>query len=129
MFTAADAASQLNTDGKTLRRFLRQDATYVNAGSGGRYMFAEADIPALTERFIVWRDRPKTTSSSTTLIVDNAGLTMSVARNDPAAVRAITEQRVDRLEAALKATGLHISQMKEFGAERRARVQAEALTA
>lgn len=113
MFSAAEAAAQLNTEGKTLRRFLRQDALYKNAGSGGRYIFTQDDMEQLAERFNAWRDRPKSSGKNTTLITDEPGLSYSEARTNPAAVKAITEARVDRLEAALRASGLHISQMRE----------------
>lgn len=126
-YTASEAATELGTDGKTLRRFLRQDPTYKNAGSGGRYEFRTGDMPQLTEKFAEWQNRPKSSKSSgVTLIEDAPGLTYRQAK-DPAAVRAISQERVDRLEAALRAAGLHISQMRDFGADRRATLEADQL--
>lgn len=113
--SAAEAASELGTDPKTLRRFLRQDPNFVNAGSGGRYTFTDDDLPGLRDRFATWQGRPKSSKSST--IEDKPGLPASVARSrkpsDVRAVRDLSTERVDRLEAALKAHGLHISQMRD----------------
>lgn len=117
-FSASEAAAELGTDGKTLRRFLRQDSTYKNAGSGGRYEFTTADMPKLTEKFNAWHNRPKSSKSTgVALIEDQPGLAHSIVRSrdpeDQARVRQLSRERVDRLEAALKAAGLHISQMRD----------------
>lgn len=115
ILTAAEAATELGTDPKTLRRFLRQDPTFVNAGSGGRYTFIDEDLPGLRDRFGTWQGRPK--GSKGTTITDEPGLPHTIIRSrearDVAAVRALSAARVDRLEAALKANGLHISQMRD----------------
>lgn len=112
--SAAEAAAKLGTDAKTLRRFLRQDATYMNAGSGGRYTFTTGDMPSLQSRFNAWAGRPRRVRNDLTM-GDEAGLPWAVckskARKDIAAVRALSAARVDRLEAALMARGLHISQI------------------
>lgn len=117
MFTAKDVATQLNTDPKTLRRFLRQDVEYRNPGSGGRWMFTEADVEKITPRFEAWQGRPRTTSAGKTMIDDLEGLPARVIRSkspaDRAAVKKLSEERVDRLEAALRQRGLHVSQMKD----------------
>lgn len=48
-------ASALKTDPKTLRRFLRSDASSVTpVGSGGRYTFDENDLPTMREEFATW---------------------------------------------------------------------------
>jgi hypothetical protein len=118
IFSASEAAAELGTDGKTLRRFLRQDPSFKNAGSGGRYEFTTADMPKLTEKFNAWHNRPKTSRSvGQPMISDAAGLPHSIVRSrdprDQARVRQLSQERVDRLEAALKAAGLHISQMRD----------------
>lgn len=119
-FTAVEAASELKTDGRTLRRFLRKHPAYQNAGSGGRYVFTENDIPVLQKRFTEWNDRSKTSKASgTTMITDQPGLPAAIVRSrkpeDVASVKALSQARVDRLEAALYAAGLHISQMRKPG--------------
>jgi hypothetical protein len=114
--TAVETAEQLGTDAKTLRRFLRQEPSYSNAGSGGRYTFTTGDIPSLRVKFDKWTNRPRKNRNSV-VMVDEAGLPMTVCRSrdrsDIAAVRALTEARVDRLETALRARGLHVSQMRD----------------
>jgi hypothetical protein len=119
-FTAVEAASELKTDGRTLRRFLRKHPAYQNAGSGGRYVFTENDMKALSDRFDEWSNRSKTSKASgTTMIADEPGLPASIVRSrkpaDVEAVKALSLARVERLEAALLATGLHISQMRKPG--------------
>lgn len=47
-------AEFLDAEPRTLRRFLRDDPTYRNAGSGGRYVFTERDLPTLKKRFATW---------------------------------------------------------------------------
>jgi hypothetical protein len=48
-------ASALDTDPKTLRRFLRSETSSVTpVGSGGRYVFDEADLPIMRAEFGVW---------------------------------------------------------------------------
>jgi hypothetical protein len=112
-YSAAEAAAELGIDAKKLRSLVRDAPSFKNAGSGGRYTFRASDMPALRRLVAAHQGKPKTTRSrGKTLIADAPGLPILVARNDPAAVRAITEERVDRLEAALKATGKHISQMR-----------------
>lgn len=119
-FTAVEAATELKTDGRTLRRFLRKHPAYQNAGSGGRYVFTEDDMPVLQKRFTEWNDRSKTSKAvGTTMIADAPGLPARIVNSrlpqDIATVKAHTKDRVDRLEAALYAAGLHISQMRKPG--------------
>jgi hypothetical protein len=48
-------ADALGTDPKTLRRFLRSDASSVTpVGSGGRYEFAEEDMLTMHAEFAEW---------------------------------------------------------------------------
>lgn len=111
-FSAGQAAVELgiHTDakigGKILRRWLRSHPAYQNAGSGGRYTFTTTELELLRERY----NQPARDAKSKAK-ANSAGLPWSVAMNDRAAVRRISTERVDRLEAALKAAGLHISQM------------------
>lgn len=109
-YTATEAANELGTDAKTLRRLLRSSDTFQAPGSGGSWSFSTADLPAL--RAMVDAHNSKPTKGRGHTISDAPGLSKADAK-DPAKVRAITEERVDRLEAALKASGLHISQMRD----------------
>lgn len=109
-YTATEAAKELGTDAKTLRRFLRATDEFDNAGSGGRYEFSTPDIPLLKASFSRWQSGKG--SRKRAVLGDAPGLSHADAK-DPAKVRAITEARVDALEAALRERGLHISQMKD----------------
>lgn len=54
---AKQVATILKTEPKTLRQFLRSDAsTFEGVGSGGRYEFTDADIPKIKEEFDKWRE-------------------------------------------------------------------------
>lgn len=52
--TTKAVAEFLATEPRTLRRFLRDDPTYRNAGSGGRYVFTNRDLATLKKRFTAW---------------------------------------------------------------------------
>lgn len=56
---AADAAKLLNTDARTLRRFVRSPGLPRNVingftGSGARYDFSEEKVEALRPMFLSW---------------------------------------------------------------------------
>jgi hypothetical protein len=54
---AKQVATILKTEPKTLRQFLRSDAsTFEGVGSGGRYEFTDGDIPKIKEEFDKWRE-------------------------------------------------------------------------
>jgi hypothetical protein len=123
IYSAKEAAAELGTDGRTLRRFLRTpDSGFTPVGSGGSYSFSTADMPKLKTAFSKWNTRPsrnavKTARDGQPLITDAPGVSARVAnskaRKDRATVQKLTTERLDRLEAALKAAGLHISQMRD----------------
>lgn len=121
----SEVAVELGTKPRTLRVFLRAHAAYKNAGSGGRYDFSANDIPVLRKRFAEWNTEKKSTVQVTTstgkvvkqkIAPDSPGVHPRLLRSrDPrvrAQIRKLAEERVDRLEASLKARGLHISQMR-----------------
>lgn len=112
-YTPKMLAPKLGTDARTLRRFLRDHPIFREGrpGSGKRWAFTDADIEKIAVEFQDWRTRPRK-SNSDSLIDDAPGLSHTDAK-DPRRVREISKARVDRLEAALKARGLHISQMRE----------------
>jgi DNA-binding transcriptional MerR regulator len=122
----SQAAAELGTTPRALRAFLRKDPTYRNAGSGGRYDFEPTDIPVLRKRFEAAKDdkvkqpkapRPQKTRKNVfdgESSADRIHPTLLRSRDpkDRAMIKKLAEERVDRLEAALKARGLHISQSK-----------------
>lgn len=121
-----EMADKLGTDPKRLRRFLRADPTYRNAGQGGRYEFAERDVATLRKRFDVWLEKTIKAAAEKTAAAPRRSrgeIQPMPARiaNVPAArlTRSqreerdrISKERVDRLESRLIAAGLHVSQMK-----------------
>lgn len=53
---AKQVATMLETDAKTLRQFLRSEAsTFEAVGSGGRYEFTEGDVPKIKSEFEAWK--------------------------------------------------------------------------
>ena len=120
-------AEQLSTEPKTLRRFLRADARYANAGAGGRYVFSDDIVPEMREHFLTWLGEKAAKPAQTRTLKsdaapdDVAGQRMSrhilgrkLYTSERTKREAISRARADNLDAALRAAGLHISQMKEF---------------
>lgn len=113
-YTATEAAKELGIEAKKLRSLLRDSKEFTAPGSGASWTFTTGDFPRLRRIVKEWQDRPKGSKTQrTTVIRDDVGLPMSVAMKDKRAVRLISEARVDRLEEALLAAGLHISQIDE----------------
>lgn len=54
MFTSIEAAAEIGTTPRLLRRFLRDNDSWRNAGIGGRYLFTEADVKSLNIQFHKW---------------------------------------------------------------------------
>lgn len=54
--TAREVADAIGTEPKTLRMFLRSNASgYAAAGAGGRYTFTAADVPKIKAKFATWQ--------------------------------------------------------------------------
>lgn len=113
-------AQEIGTEPRTLRRFLRDDPTYRNAGSGGRYAFTQRDLPTLRKRFASWQAGVEARRAKR----DTSGLVnrTKAAREEPEvieippctpALRRREREQVRRLEERLKECGLHISQLKD----------------
>jgi hypothetical protein len=118
-------AERLNTTPKTLRRFLRGDATYANAGSGGKYDFQESDIPTLAKRFGKWSSKSRLAPAKSADVstprrvrevkdsVDDAVYPHVIRSNDPVTrrrVRKLAIERENHLRQLMIDAGLHISQ-------------------
>jgi len=54
MYTSIEAAAEIGTTPRLLRRFLRDNDSWHNAGIGGRYMFTEAEVKSLNIQFHKW---------------------------------------------------------------------------
>lgn len=116
-YTATEAAHELGIDPKRLRSLLRQgDSGFEAPGSGSSWDFTTSDMPKLRKIVEAYNARPKGSKTQrNTAIRDDAGLPIKIcrsrARRDRAAVIALSNARVDRLERALIDAGLHISQL------------------
>lgn len=55
-FSAKEAAAQIGTDARTLRKFIRQgkDLPIAPVGQGNRYEFTAKEIKALKKQFLAW---------------------------------------------------------------------------
>lgn len=113
-----EVAEKLETTPKILRKFLREVDPQASVGSGGRYTFEASDIPRLKKKFQEWAgDRALMNGKSYIKGDGEPGMSAEILRRKPTRqekdkIKAAAEARVDRLEAALRAKGLHISQMK-----------------
>jgi hypothetical protein len=122
----AQVASALNTEPKILRRFLRADSNYANAGAGGRYVFTDDDLPTMREHFLAWLGEKAAKAPAKPRIKDVAPADDIAAQRLPRRIlgrklyasertrrEAIGAARAERLDQMLLAAGLHITQVKE----------------
>jgi hypothetical protein len=126
---AKEVADELGTDAKTFRRFVRSPkSSFAAVGSGGRYEFDRKDLPTLRKKFNEWRQSPS--SGAKLEPKPRVKVDKFVDRDDPMPVSmlrrrmtktererrdAASRARVERLEAALIASGKHISQYNNWG--------------
>jgi len=54
-YSSMDAAAELGTTPRLLRRFIRQNDSWNNATHAGRYSFSEADMKSLKVQFEKWQ--------------------------------------------------------------------------
>lgn len=112
MLSTREIADHIGTTPKLLRQFLRQSDFGV--GSGARYAFTADDLPGLAEGFAQWAGKRALVNrgedSDGAPGLSTAKLA-SRKRADKAEFERIANERVDRLEAMLKAQGVHISQL------------------
>lgn len=119
-YTSKMVAAELDTDPRTLRRFLRDDVTYKNAGAGGRYAFTERDMTTLKKRFGAWQAgvESRRAKRNTTGLINRTRTpdvepdVILIPKCTPELRRREREQ-VERLDARLRECGLHVSQMKD----------------
>jgi hypothetical protein len=114
--TASEAAKELGIEPKRLRALLRASSEFKAPGSGASWSFSKDDLPTL-RKIVEGAPIRGSKTAKNTPITDEAGLPIKICRSkhphDLAVVRQLSEARVDRLEAALLAAGLHISQLRD----------------
>lgn len=116
MLSTRQVAEQLGCTPKVVRQFFRSDDSIANVGSGARYTVDVKDMARIKRRFNEWMgdralanredeqpDRPG---------IPVARLSGKLTSKQRAERDRLTKERVDRLEASLRARGLHVSQMK-----------------
>jgi hypothetical protein len=55
MYSSIEAAAEIGTTPRLLRRFLRQNDSWVNATQAGRYSFTESEMQSLKKQFKQWQ--------------------------------------------------------------------------
>lgn len=118
--SSKQVAAEIGTEPRTLRRFLRDDPTYRNAGSGGRYVFTTRDIPTLKKRFTSWQSgvEARRAKRDTSGLVNKSQKAIEepemivIPRCTPQ-LRRVEEEQIKRLHARLRECGLHVSQMRD----------------
>lgn len=102
--SAPQLAAEIGTDPKTLRRFLRENDSFRNPGSGKRYTFTPREAESVKRAFNAWdgtRTRRQTTGDTRP---KNKSERTAAEREKRA------KERVDALETSLRARGVHIDQ-------------------
>lgn len=56
-FSAKQAAIQLGTDARTLRKFIRASDDFDSVGQGNRYEFTSKEIKAMKKKFDAWSSK------------------------------------------------------------------------
>lgn len=117
-YTSLEAAAEIGTTPRLLRRFIRQNDSWKNATYSGRYLFTEADLRALTKQFNDWsgsksKSRPRIENVEELVHLDeDKGITveqMHLAAKDPYLRKDILARRAERyrkLEARIRETGI-----------------------
>jgi hypothetical protein len=134
-------ATLLGTQARVLRRWLRSDgSTFTAVGSGARYEFTERDVATIRTRFNAWQsangrpdvpveapmpiDAPDHTPPVNDAAVwDEEGAVVMADIRDPRVrerVRQIAAEQERRLDIALIAAGLHLTQMRDRRRTKRA---------
>jgi hypothetical protein len=82
-FSAKEVARELGTDARTLRKFLRSDASPVEPpGQGGRYEFTSKQVKKVKRAFDAWGTKKTTTKTTKSLPLKDAEEVLNT--DDPA---------------------------------------------
>lgn len=111
IYGANQVAAEADIDPRALRRFLRTNPSYRNAGMGGRYMFTEAEKNSLIRAFKAAHSQGPAKQPEKRILDDDPGvpveklgrhgLTPSL-RAQRQAARALRQQRLrSRIDAVL----------------------------
>jgi hypothetical protein len=118
-----EVAMHLNVSPRELRKFLRADPEFVNAGCGGKYTFELKDMPRLKKRYtaykngdlkklapIIKKTTPRTNAQADLIVESGLPITILHVRKISSTLRrqrdSINAAREARLIEQLKACGL-----------------------
>lgn len=118
IYSSLEAAAEIGTTPRLLRRFIRQNESWKNATYAGRYSFTEAELKSLDMQFKKWAStksrstpRPPSEEEQELLYLDeDKGITveeMHLAAKDPYRRRQVLANRLERqrkLEARIAET-------------------------
>lgn len=113
MFTSIEAAAEIGTTPRALRRFLRDNDSWRNAGIGGRYMFTEEDVKSLNIQFHKWnKSKPAKVKVEVPDDLDSPGISVEEMLELPknpklrADVLKMRADRLNRLTERMRAVGV-----------------------
>ena len=107
MYSSIEAAAEIGTTPRLLRRFLRANDSWVNATQAGRYSFTESEMQSLKKQFNHWQGtrstRPTRTSqrqeTELSYLDQDKGISvddMLRVKKDPALRRQVLARRQER---------------------------------
>jgi hypothetical protein len=118
IYSSLEAAAEIGTTPRLLRRFIRQNDSWKNATYAGRYSFTESELKSLTKQFNQWastksRSTPRINEEAEqelTYLDEDKGITveqMHLAAKNPHYRRQVLANRIERqrkLEARIAET-------------------------
>lgn len=118
-YSSLDAAAELGTTPRLLRRFIRQNDSWKNATHAGRYSFTESEMKSLKVQFDKWQGtrssrRPTSKVEAEELfhLDEDKGITveqMHMMKRDPrlrSEVLARRQERFRKLNARISEVGI-----------------------
>lgn len=119
IYSSMDAAAELGTTPRLLRRFIRQNDSWKNATHAGRYSFTESEMKSLKIQFNSWQGtrssrKPTSKVEAEELfhLDEDKGITvddMHRMKTDPRFRQEVIERRKNRfrkLEARINEVGI-----------------------
>ena len=113
MFTSIEAAAAIGTTPRALRRFLRDNDSWCNAGIGGRYMFTDEEVKSLNIQFHKWnKSKPAKVKTDPVEDLDSPGISVEEMLEMPknpklrADVLRMRAERLNRLTERMRACGV-----------------------
>lgn len=113
MFSSIEAAAAIGTTPRALRRFLRDNDSWRNAGIGGRYMFTEEEVKSLNIQFHKWnKTKPAKVKTEPVEDLDSPGISVEEMLEMPknpklrADVLRMRSERMQRLTERMRACGV-----------------------